>query len=131
MSLFSNGRAFHSLDAREQHRTTRSEGIRRLLFVSGVIMLCFVAFLGLTVVLLPMLDLRAAEQERDRRLMDLQATLAEEKRQRDICTALERDPEFNEAMARDKGLAHPDESVIHITPVKPNAAPVKPVKRAD
>ncbi len=123
MNLFRHGRAYSSLDDIEKRRTKRSEGIRRILWVSGVILVCFVAFIGLTVALLPMLDLRAAQQERDHRLQELQATLAEEKRQRDICTALERDPEFNEAMARDKGLARPDETVIHI-PSKP--APAKP-----
>lgn len=117
------GRSGLSLDERERRRSSRSEGVRDILYVSGLILLFFVAFLGLTFVLLPMLDLRATEQERDRRLQELQATLAEEKRQRDICTALERDPEFNEVMARDKGLARPGETVIHI-PAKPT--PAKP-----
>lgn len=125
MNLFRHGRAYSSLDDLEKRRTKRSEGIRRILSVTGIILLCFVAFIGLTVALLPMLDLRAARQERDHRLQELQATLAEEKRQRDMCTALERDPEFNEAMARDKGLARPGETVIHIpskpTPAKPAA----------
>lgn len=118
------GRSGHSLDERERRRSYRSEGVRDILFVSGLIMLCFVAFLGLTFVLLPMLDLRAAEQDRERARQELQAALEEEKRQRDIYTALERDPEFNEAMARDKGLARPGETVIRI-PAKP-ALPTPP-----
>ena len=42
-----------SLEEQEARRTTRSAGIRGILFVSGIIFLCFVAVLGFTLVLLP------------------------------------------------------------------------------
>lgn len=105
-------RSHLSLEERENRRTIRSEGIRGILLVFGMVFLCFVAFVGLTLVLLPMLDLRSLEQERDRKLQELAAAKKEEKRSRQICNALESDPEFNEVMARDKGLAKPGENVV-------------------
>lgn len=111
-----------SLEERENRRTTRSDGIRGILFVSGMVFLCFVAFVGLTLVLLPMLDLRTLERERDRKMQELEEAHKEEKRSGQICNALESDPEFNEVIARDKGLAKPDEKVIRF-PQQPAQTP--------
>lgn len=111
-----------SLEERENRRTTRSDGIRGILFVSGMVFLCFVAFVGLTLVLLPMLDLRTLERERDRKMQELEEARKEEKRSGQICNALESDPEFNEVIARDKGLAKPDEKVIRF-PQQPAQTP--------
>lgn len=115
-----------SIDERERLRSSRSEGVRDFLFVSGLIVLCFVAFLGLTFALLPLLDHSAAIQERERARQKLQESQAEEKRQRDICTALERDADFNEAMARDKGFARPGETVIRIPSAPAQKHPTRP-----
>lgn len=111
-----------SLEERENRRTTRSDGIRGILFVSGMVFLCFVAFVGLTLVLLPMLDLRTLERERDRKMQELEEARKEEKRSGQICNALESDPEFNEVIARDKGLAKPGEKVIRF-PQQPAHTP--------
>lgn len=111
-----------SLEERENRRTTRSDGIRGILFVSGMVFLCFVAFVGLTLVLLPMLDLRTLERERDRKMQELEEARKEEKRSGQICNALESDPEFNEVIARDKGLAKPGEKVIRF-PQQPAQTP--------
>lgn len=121
-----------SLEERENRRTTRSAGIRVILLVFGMVFLCFVAFVGLTLVLLPMLDLSKLEQERDRKLQELAAAQKEEKRSRQICNALESDPEFNEVMARDKGLAKPGENVVKF-PRQPatSPSPATPAPRRD
>ena len=117
------GRRSHlSLEEREKRRTTRSAGIRGILFVSGMVFLCFVAFVGLTLVLLPMLDLRTMERERDRKIQELEDARKEEKLTGQICDALESDPAFNEVVARDKGLAKPNEKVVRF-PQQPTEAP--------
>lgn len=119
------GRGGYSIDERERRRSSRSEGVRDILFVSGLIMLFFVAFLGLTFVLQPMLGLNAAEQDRERARQELAETLAEEKRQHDIYAAMETDAELNEAMARDNGFARPNEKVIRI-PAQPATTTQQP-----
>lgn len=126
MNWFRRNKVYYTLEEREQNRTTRSEGIRYILFVSGIVVLCFIAFLGLTVSLLPMLDYRAAEQERELRRQVRRETLAEEQRTANIKQGLIDDRELNEAMARDKGFARPGETVIHISP---NAKPAEPAER--
>ena len=86
-----------------------------MLFVSGIVVLCFVAFLGLTVSLSPMLGNRAAVQERELRLRVLAETYEEEERTVKEKQALADDKQFNEAVARDKGFARPGEIIIHIS----------------
>ena len=121
-------RNYLSLEERETRRTTRSAGIRGILFVSGLVFLCFVAFVGLTLVLLPMLNLRTLEQERDQKLKELSAARKEEKRAQQICNAVENDPEFNEVMARDKGMAKPGEHVIKFPKAEPTpTSPATPI----
>ena len=87
-----------------------------------MVFLCFVAFVGLTLVLLPMLDLRTMERERDRKIQELEDARKEEKLTGQICDALESDPTFNEVVARDKGLAKPNEKVVRF-PQQPTEAP--------
>lgn len=115
MKLFRRSKAYFTLEEREQSRSTRSEGIRYMLFVSGIVVLCFVAFLGLTVSLSPMLGNRAAVQERELRLRVLAETYEEEERTVKEKQALADDKQFNEAVARDKGFARPGEIIIHIS----------------
>ena len=115
MKLFRRSKAYFTLEEREQSRTTRSEGIRYMLFVSGIVVLCFVAFLGLTVSLLPMLGYRAAVQELELRLRVRAETYEELERTVKEKQALTDDKDYNEAVARDKGFARPGESIIHIS----------------
>lgn len=114
MKWFRLSKSYYTLEEREQSRTTRSEGIRYMLFVSGVVVLCFVAFLGLTVSLLPMLGYRAAVQERELLRQVLAETLEKEQRYLNQERALEDDKRYNEAVAPDKGFARPGEYIIHI-----------------
>lgn len=96
-----------SLEEQEARRTTRSAGIRGILFVSGIIFLCFVAFLGLTLVLLPMLDCRAEERLLNLKRLQLKQKQEEEKTLYNRSIALEKDQEYNETVASDKGIGKP------------------------
>ncbi len=107
MRLFRIRKVRLSLEEQEARRTTRSAGIRGILFVSGIVFLCFVAFLGLTLVLLPMLDCRSDERRLDVAQYKLKKKQEEEKTLSNICIALEKDQEFNETMAADKGIGKP------------------------
>lgn len=107
MRLFRIRKVRLSLEEQEARRTTRSAGIRGILFVSGIIFLCFVAFLGLTLVLLPMLDCRAEERLLNLKRLQLKQKQEEEKTLYNRSIALEKDQEYNETVASDKGIGKP------------------------
>lgn len=86
-----------------------------MLFVSGVVVLCFVAFLGLTVSLLPMLGYRAAVQELELCRQVLAESQEKEQRYLNKERALEENKGYNEAVAPDKGFARPGDFIIHIS----------------
>lgn len=108
----------------EEIRENRTLGIRRVFVVSGLIILSFVAFLASMLVLPPLIELRALEQQRDLELRRLRQTQAEEARQKSIYDSMQ-DAEFFEHMARDRGnLAKDGETVIRRPAVaKPVTAP--------
>lgn len=125
MKWFGLGKSHYSLEEREQNRTTRSEGIRDILFVTGIVVLYFVAFLGLTLSLSPVLDKRASEQELELKQQELKTRLAEEKRLINYHDALNNNAALNEAVAHDAGFAHPGETIIHIPA---NVEPIEPTE---
>lgn len=116
-------RRHRTLEELESIRENRSQGIRRVLGVSGIIFLACVAFLVSMLVLPPLVELRALEQERDNAELQLNRAQAEEARQQSIYASMA-DPEFFEHQARDRGdLAKEGEIVVR----RP-AAPAPPVK---
>lgn len=116
-------RRHRTLEELESIRENRSQGIRRVLGVSGIIFLACVAFLVSMLVLPPLVELRALEQERDHAERQLSQAQAEEARQQSINASMS-DPEFFEHQARDRGdLAKEGEIVIRRP--APTASPTK------
>lgn len=116
-------RRHRTLEELESIRESRSQGIRRVLGVSGIIFLACVAFLVSLLVLPPLVELRALEQERDNAERQLIQAQAEEARQQSINSSMA-DPEFFEHQARDRGdLAKEGEIVIRRP--APTASPMK------
>lgn len=101
-----------TLEELESIREHRSQGIRRVLGVSGLIFLAAIAFLVSMLALPPLIELRALESQRESEKLLLKQARAEEKRQQSIYSSMA-DPEFFEQQARDRGnLAKEGETVI-------------------
>lgn len=114
-----------SLEEQEARRTTRSAGIRGILFVSGIIFLCFVAVLGFTLVLLPMLDCRTEARRLEQKYTLLKERQEVEKTLRNRSIALEKDQEYNETVAADKGIGMPGKRYFQF-PEKPEQQQQEP-----
>lgn len=104
---------------RERRKEQRAFGIQRFLFVAGLIFLFFIAFMGLTLALKPMIELKNEKSILAGKKQTLEKTIQERERLKNICTALEQDAAFNEMMARDRGLAAPHEVIIEFPDEEP------------
>lgn len=94
-------RRHRTLEEIEDLRATRTTGIRHILGVSGIIFLALVAFLAAMLVLPPMLDLQALQQEKERAELRLQRARAEEAEAHSRYLWM-MDPEYYEQLARDR-----------------------------
>lgn len=110
----------------EYTRQSRSLGIRRVLFVSGLIFLALVAFLASTLVLPPLLELQNLRQERARVELRLQRAQYEEEEAHNRYLWM-MDPEYFEQIARDRAnQAKEGETVIRRRPADTPPPPNTP-----
>lgn len=101
-----------TLEEIEEIRTNRTEGIRRVIAVFGIIFLVLVSFLVSMLVLTPLLELYALKQEKEHveYLLSQKRKEEEEAHNRFRWTA---DPEYFENLARDRAnMAMEDETII-------------------
>lgn len=88
-------------------------GIRRVLGVSALIFLGFVAFLGSMLILPPMLELQKLKQEKEHTEFQLRRARAEEAEAHSRYLWMTTDPEYYEQLARDRAdMAKDGETVI-------------------
>ncbi len=116
MKLFNFLQNRLTLEELEHRRAHRSKGIQSILFVYGLVLLFFIAFLGFTLVLLPGISLRES-MSRKQQAIDLNNQKEQEK-QRLAATlkAAQNNTEFNRTLAYDRGLARPEETIIRMQP---------------
>lgn len=127
MSLITRKRRSRpTLEEIEYIRQNRSQGIRRVLGVSGLIFLSLVAFIASMLVLPPLLELQTLEREREQVLLRLQRAQFEEQEAHNRYLWM-MDPEYFEQIARDRAnQAKPGETVIRrATPPLPQSSPKK------
>ncbi len=101
-----------TLEEIEEIRTSRTEGIRRVIAVFGIIFLVLVSFLVSMLVLTPLLELYALKQEKEHveYLLRQKRKEEEEAHNRFRWTA---DPEYFENLARDRAnMAMENETII-------------------
>ncbi len=122
---FLTRRSYPTLEELEALRSQRTRGIRRIMGVTGLILLGFVSFLGSMLVLQPMLELQ--ELKHDKELKEYQLTVAQAEEQEARSRAgWMNDPEFYETSARDKAdMAKPGETIIR----RPTPADLQRMKR--
>ncbi len=117
MSYFSSlfRRPRRTLEELEDIREHRSTGIRRVLAVSGLILLTLVAFVVSTLVLPPLRELDALKLEHEDLQKELAEVMKEEEESRNICTWIREDGEYVEQIARDRAdKAKEGEKVIRL-----------------
>lgn len=110
-----------SLEEQEEIRQNRSQGIRSVLSVSGLIFLALVAFLASMLVLPPMLELQTLRREKERVELRLKRAQDEEHEAHSRYLWM-MDPEYFEQIARDRAnQAKEGETVIRrpSTPEQP------------
>ncbi len=90
-----------TLEEIEAQRLSRTRGIRGMLKVAGIIMLVLVAFLASMLLLTPLMELHALEQEREQAQHQLQRAKAVENEAYNRFLWMS-DPEYFEQMARDR-----------------------------
>lgn len=112
-----------SLEELEHRRAHRSKGIQGILFVHGLILLFFIAFLGFTLVLAPGISLRKTISLKQQVAEIDRQKSQESRRLKAIYTAAQNNPKFNRTLAYDRGLAYPDETVIRMQPDEQQTAP--------
>lgn len=119
-----------TLEEQEVIRQSRSQGIRRVLSVSGLIFLALVAFLACVLVLPQRLELQNLQREKERAELRLKRAQEEEEAAHNRFLWM-MDPEYFEQMARDRAnLAKEGETVIR-RPAPADAPPVRPANRRD
>lgn len=119
-----------SLEEQEEIRQNRSQGIRRVLGVSGLIFLALVAFLASMLVLPPMLELQNLRREKERVELLLKRAQEEEHEAHSRYLWM-MDPEYFEQIARDRAnQAKEGETVIRrpSAPEPPAAPPAEKPK---
>lgn len=123
MKLFNSPQNRLTLEELEHRRAHRSKGIQGILFVYGLVLLFFIAFLGFTLVLLPGISLRESIT-RKQQATELNNQKEQEK-QRLAATlkAAQNNTEFNRTLAYDRGLARPDETIIRMQPEDKDTPP--------
>lgn len=126
-------RLFHrkrrTLEELENIRVTRSDGIRRVLGVSGIIFLALVAFLASMLILPPMLELQTLRQEREHAELMLQCAQAEEAEALSRLHWIMMDPEYFEQLARDRANQAKDGEKVIRRPSTYDSPPVRPPQR--
>ncbi len=102
------------IDELERLRQQRSEGIRHILPVFGLILLVSIAFLSSLIVLTPLFGLRRLEEERGAMRKQLARARADMERAHNESRWMQ-DPEYFEQMARDRAnLAKEGETVLRL-----------------
>ena len=102
-------RSYPTLEELEAIRNQRTMGIRRVMGVSGLILLGFVSFLGTMLVLQPMLELQQLRQQQAHAEYLLKRARAEAHSRYLWMT----DPEYYEQLARDRAdMAREGEVII-------------------
>lgn len=126
-------RLFHrkrrTLEELENIRVTRSDGIRRVLGVSGIIFLALVAFLASMLVLPPLLDLQTLRQEREQAELALRRARAKEAEALSRLHWIMMDPEYFEQLARDRANQAKDGETVIRRPSSYDSPPPRPPKR--
>lgn len=109
---FLKHRSHPTLEELENLRSQRNQGIRRIMGVTGLILLGFVSFLGSMLVLQPMLELQELRHEKELKEYQLAKAQQEEQEARNRALWMN-DPEYYENTARDRaGMAKPGETII-------------------
>ena len=118
-------RPLPTLEELEALRSQRTRGIRRVMGVSGLILLGFVAFLGSMLVLQPMLELQDLKLKKEQTEYQLRKAQAEEEEARDRVLWMN-DPEYYENVARDRAdMAKEGETIIR----RPTPADLKRMRK--
>ncbi len=105
-------RSYPTLEELEAIRNQRTMGIRRVMGVSGLILLGFVSFLGTMLVLQPMLELQQLRQQQAHAEYLLKRARAEEAEAHSRYLWMT-DPEYYEQLARDRAdMAREGEVII-------------------
>ena len=122
---FLHRRSHPTLEELETQRFQRTRGIRRVMGVSGLILLGFVSFLGSMLVLQPMLELQDLKQKKEQTEYQLRKAQAEEEEAHDRVLWMN-DPESYENVARDRAdMAKEGETIIR----RPTPADLKRMKK--
>lgn len=127
MSIFPRKRRSRpTLEEIEFIRQNRSQGIRHVIVVSGLIFLALVAFIASMLVLPPLLELQTLNREKERVELRLKRAQYEEQEAHNRFLWM-MDPDYFEQIARDRAnQAKPGETVIHrATPTQPSQTPPK------
>ncbi len=94
-------RRIPTLEEIEAQRLSRTQGIRGMIKVAGIIVLVLVAFLSSMLLLTPLMELHALEQEREQAQHRLKRAKAVESEAYNRFLWMS-DPEYFEQMARDR-----------------------------
>lgn len=129
MAFFYARRRRPTLEEQEVIRQSRSQGIRRVLGVSGLIFLALEAFLASMLVLTPMLDLQTQHHELERTRQRLQRARDEEDEAHSRYLWM-MDPEYFEQVARDRANQAKDGETVIRRPAA-TEPPVRPANRRD
>ena len=122
---FLSRRSYPTLEELEALRSQRTRGIRRVMGVSGLILLGFVAFLGSMLVLQPMLELQDLKLKKEQTEYLLKKAQAEEEEAHDRVLWMN-DPGYYENVARDRAdMAKEGETIIR----RPTPADLKRMRK--
>lgn len=130
MSILPIRRKRPTLEEQEAIRRTRSQGIRSVLGVSGLIFLALVAFLATMLVLPPMLELQTLRREKERVERRLKRAQDEEDEAHSRFLWM-MDPEYFEQIARDRANQAKEGETVIRRPAAPDSPPVRPAIRRD
>lgn len=117
-----------SLEEQEEIRQNRSQGIRRVLGVSGLIFLALVAFLASMLVLPPMLELQNLRREKERVELLLKRAQEEEHEAHSRYLWM-MDPEYFEQIARDRANQAKEGETVIRRPSAPEPPATPPAEK--
>ena len=130
MAIFFPRRKRPTLEEQEVIQQSRSQGIRHVLSVSGLIFLALVAFLASMLVLPPLLELQTLKQEKERVERRLKRAQDEENDAHNRFLWM-MDPEYFEQIARDRANQAKEGETVIRRPATPEPPPVRPAIRRD
>lgn len=119
-----------SIEELEEIRINRSNGIRGVLRVTGIIFLVLVSFLVSMLLLTPFLELYSLRQEKEHVEEMLRRARIEEEKAHNNLLWLE-DPEYYEQIARDRANQAKEGEHIIRRPAAEEQPPQAPQKKAD